>query len=129
MTAPSSVSAPPAAPAVRAGANLARGGKNSGTGAKMPVNRGFEVAASAETYLAIGVVVIIGLLIVPLPPLALDLLLVMSIGLSVLVLLVAISSNDPLEFSAFPSLLLLITLMRLGLNVSSTRLILSQGQA
>ena len=87
------------------------------------------VSASAETYLAIGVVVIVGLLIVPLPAPALDGLLALSIGLSILVLLVAISSNDPLEFSVFPSLLLLITLLRLGLNVSSTRLILSHGAA
>jgi len=55
--------------------------------------------------------------------------LALSIGLSILVLLVAISSNDPLEFSVFPSLLLLITLLRLGLNVSSTRLILSEAKA
>jgi flagellar biosynthesis protein FlhA len=87
------------------------------------------VTASAETYLAIGVVVIVGLLIVPLPSPVLDTMLALSIGLSILVLLVAISSNDPLEFSVFPSLLLLITLLRLGLNVSSTRLILSEGQA
>ncbi len=87
------------------------------------------VSASAETYLAIGVVIIVGLLIVPLPAMALDGLLALSIGLSILVLLVAISSNDPLEFSVFPSLLLLITLLRLGLNVSSTRLILSHGAA
>jgi flagellar biosynthesis protein FlhA len=87
------------------------------------------VGATAETYLAIGVVVIVGLLIVPLPAAALDALLALSIGLSILVLLVAVSSNDPLEFSVFPSLLLLITLLRLGLNVSSTRLILADGQA
>jgi flagellar biosynthesis protein FlhA len=87
------------------------------------------VTATAETYLAIGVVAIVGLLIVPLPPAVLDTMLALSIGLSILVLLVAISSNDPLEFSVFPSLLLLITLLRLGLNVSSTRLILSEAKA
>jgi flagellar biosynthesis protein FlhA len=87
------------------------------------------VGATAETYLALGVVVIVGLLIVPLPPPVLDAMLVLSIGLAILVLLVAISSNDPLEFSVFPSLLLLVTLLRLGLNVSSTRLILSEGRA
>ncbi|MEZ4588850.1 MAG: flagellar biosynthesis protein FlhA [Gemmatimonadales bacterium] len=86
-------------------------------------------AASAETYLAIGVVTIVALLIVPLPPVMLDALLALSIGLSILVLLVAISSNEPLDFSVFPSLLLLVTLLRLGLNVSSTRLILSTGHA
>ncbi len=101
-----------------------RGGKAGGKAGTKPV-----VSASAETYLAIGVVLIVGLLIVPLPAMALDGLLALSIGLSILVLLVAISSNDPLEFSVFPSLLLLITLLRLGLNVSSTRLILSHGSA
>ena len=103
------------------------GGKMAGPGKGTPAKP--AVSASAETYLAIGVVIIVGLLIVPLPAMALDGLLALSIGLSILVLLVAISSNDPLEFSVFPSLLLLITLLRLGLNVSSTRLILSHGAA
>ncbi len=110
----------PALPAPASG----RGGKAGGKAKTKPA-----VSASAETYLAIGVVIIVGLLIVPLPAMALDGLLALSIGLSILVLLVAISSNDPLEFSVFPSLLLLITLLRLGLNVSSTRLILSHGAA
>ena len=100
-----------------------KGGPPGGAKAKA------RASASAETYLAIGVVAIVGLLIVPLPAVVLDTMLALSIGLSVLVLLVAISSNDPLEFSVFPSLLLLITLLRLGLNVSSTRLILTQGRA
>ena len=59
----------------------------------------------------------------------LDALLALSIALSVVVLLVTVSTRDPLEFSIFPSLLLLLTLFRLGLNVSTTRLILSRGQA
>jgi len=83
----------------------------------------------AETGLAIGVVVIVSLLIVPLPALLLDALLALSLGLSVVVLLVTISTREPTEFSVFPSLLLLLTLLRLGLNVSSTRLILSEGTA
>ncbi len=111
----------------RGPALLPGGGKHSGAGRKSAPKQ--VVSASAETYLAIGVVVIVGLLIVPLPAVMLDGLLALSIGLSILVLLVAISSNDPLEFSVFPSLLLLITLLRLGLNVSSTRLILSHGAA
>jgi flagellar biosynthesis protein FlhA len=77
--------------------------------------------------LAIGVVVVVALLVMPLPPFLLDALLALSIALSIVILLVALSSRDPLEFSIFPSLLLLITLLRLGLNVSSTRLILSTG--
>ena len=84
---------------------------------------------SAETWLALGVVVIVALLVVPLPALLLDGLLTLSIALSILVLLVTLSTKDPLEFSIFPSLLLLLTLFRLGLNVATTRLILSEGSA
>ncbi|MEO8633740.1 MAG: flagellar biosynthesis protein FlhA [Gemmatimonadales bacterium] len=84
---------------------------------------------SAETWLALAVVVIVALLIVPLPPVMLDVLLATSLAISILVLLVTLSVSDPLEFSIFPSLLLLVTLLRLGLNVNSTRLILSQGHA
>jgi flagellar biosynthesis protein FlhA len=129
MTAPSAAAAPVRAGApgtVGTGAPPVKGKGKTGTGASAvkPV-----VSASAETYLAIGVVVIVSLLIVPLPPAVLDTMLALSIGLSILILLVAISSNDPLEFSVFPSLLLLITLLRLGLNVSSTRLILSEAKA
>jgi flagellar biosynthesis protein FlhA len=86
-------------------------------------------AASAETYLAIGVVSVVALLVVPLPPFMLDALLAVSFALSIVVLLVALSAKDALELNIFPSLLLLITLFRLGLNVSSTRLILSRGHA
>jgi len=84
---------------------------------------------TAEIGLAIAVVFIIALLILPLPGLLLDLFLVLSIGLSLVVLLVALYTVHPLDFSAFPSILLLLTLYRLALNVSSTRLILSEGEA
>jgi flagellar biosynthesis protein FlhA len=83
----------------------------------------------AETWLAIGVVVVVALLVMPLPPFMLDAFLALSMALSIVILLLALSVRDPLEFSVFPSLLLLITLLRLGLNVSSTRLILSTGHA
>ncbi len=83
----------------------------------------------SESWLALAVVLVVGLLVVPLPPVLLDGLLALSVALSVVVLLVTISTKDPLEFSIFPSLLLLLTLLRLGLNVSTTRLILSKGQA
>ena len=88
-----------------------------------------RAAPSAETWLALAVVVVVGLLIIPLPPLALDILLTFSLATSILILLVTVSTTDPLEFSIFPSLLLLITLLRLGLNVNSTRLILGTGHA
>ncbi len=83
----------------------------------------------AETWLALAVVVVVGLLVVPLPPVLLDGLLAVSLALSIVVLLVTLSTKDPLEFSIFPSLLLLLTLLRLGLNVATTRLILGKGEA
>src|SRR3954466_10183993 len=84
---------------------------------------------NAEVGLAIAVLSIVALLMVPLPGVILDLLLATSIGASLVVLLVSINTTDPLEFSGFPSLLLLLTLFRLALNVSTTRLILGQGHA
>ena len=83
----------------------------------------------AEIALAVAVVGIIALLIVPLPTVILDLLLAASIGSSLIVLLVSLNTTDPLEFSSFPQVLLILTLFRLALNVSSTRLILGQGHA
>jgi flagellar biosynthesis protein FlhA len=88
-----------------------------------------RMGGGAETWLALAVVVVVALLIVPLPMPVLDVLLATSLAISVLVLLVTLSISDPLEFSIFPSLLLLVTLLRLGLNVNSTRLILSHAQA
>src|SRR5438105_10919430 len=84
---------------------------------------------NAELLLGVGVVSIIALLMVPLPPVILDLLLAASIGSSLVILLVSLNTTDPLEFSAFPQVLLILTLFRLALNVSSTRLILGQGHA
>jgi flagellar biosynthesis protein FlhA len=68
------------------------------------------------------------LMIVPLPPIILDLLLSVDIGLAVVLLFTAIYVKQPVEFSVFPSLLLLLTLIRLSLNVASTRLVLLHGQ-
>jgi len=75
-----------------------------------------------------AVVAVVLLMIVPLPPLLLDLLLSVDIGLAVVLLLTAIYVRQPVEFSVFPSLLLLLTLLRLSLNVASTRLVLMHGQ-
>jgi|694.fasta_scaffold64634_3 flagellar biosynthesis protein FlhA len=69
------------------------------------------------------------LLVVPVPAVMLDLLLAASIGISLLMLLIIIYVKDPPEFSAFPTLLLAVTLYRLALNVASTRLILTEGHA
>jgi flagellar biosynthesis protein FlhA len=83
----------------------------------------------AEVVLAFAVLFIVGLLMVPVPGVLLDLFLATSIGMSLIVMLVALYTTNPLDFSAFPSLLLLLTLFRLALNVCSTRLILTEGHA
>lgn len=80
-----------------------------------------------EVALALGVIGIIVLLILPIPPFILDLLLAISIASSVLILMTALLLKKPLEFTAFPTVLLVTTLYRLGLNVASTRLILGHG--
>jgi flagellar biosynthesis protein FlhA len=74
-----------------------------------------------------GVLGVVTILVVPLPPVLLDLLIVLNLTLSLLVLLVAMYVRRPLEFSVFPSLLLVATLYRLSLNVAATRLILLHG--
>lgn len=73
------------------------------------------------------VVVIVLFLVIPLPATVLDVLLILNIALSIMILMITMNISEPLEFSIFPSLLLITTLFRLGLNVSSTRLILRDG--
>jgi flagellar biosynthesis protein FlhA len=99
------------------------------TSAALPMSLPVEPGKKAEVALAVAVVLILALIVVPLPPIMLDLFLAASIGLSLVVLLVSLYTTDPLEFSSFPALLLLLTLFRIGLNVSSTRLILTQAHA
>lgn len=76
-----------------------------------------------------GVILIVVMLIIPLPPGMLSFLIIINISLALLVLLVTMNMREALDFSIFPSLLLILTLFRLGLNVSTTRSILSQGEA
>lgn len=80
-----------------------------------------------DIALAIGILVILAVLIVPLPSIILDLFLAISITLSILILMTALFIQTPIEFSAFPTVLLISTMMRLSLNLASTRLILSHG--
>jgi flagellar biosynthesis protein FlhA len=80
-----------------------------------------------DIALAVGVMTILVVLILPLPPVLLDLFLAVSIILSVLVLMTALFIHTPLEFSAFPTVLLIATMLRLALNLASTRLILARG--
>jgi flagellar biosynthesis protein FlhA len=76
-----------------------------------------------------SVILIVAMLIIPFPSWMLSVLIIINISLALLVLLTSMNMNEPLQFSIFPSLLLLLTLFRLGLNVSTTRSILSKGEA
>ena len=80
-----------------------------------------------DLALAFGVLTILVVLILPLPAVVLDLFLAISITLSILILMTALFIQTPLEFSAFPTVLLISTMLRLSLNLASTRLILSHG--
>lgn len=82
-----------------------------------------------DILVGFGIIGIILMIIIPLPPFLLDIMLAINIGLSVLILLMTIFSTSILELSIFPTILLVTTLFRLGLNISSTRLILGQGYA
>ena len=77
----------------------------------------------------VGIVMIVVMLVVPLPPVVLDLLIAANIAGALLVLLTAMSVERPLDFAAFPAVLLVMTLFRLALNVSATRLVLLDGYA
>lgn len=80
-----------------------------------------------DIALALGILTILVVLILPLPSVVLDLFLAISITLSILILMTALFIQTPLEFSAFPTILLISTMLRLSLNLASTRLILSRG--
>lgn len=84
---------------------------------------------NSDIYIALAAVAIVVMMVVPIPPIFLDILLTLNIAIALIVLLVSMYTVQPLQFSIFPSLLLLVTLFRLSLNVSSTRLILLHGFA
>ena len=88
-----------------------------------------SVGAAAELGVPLAVLAIVLAMVTPLPAFLMDLLIVINITLSVVVLLVAMYILKPVEFSVFPTALLLMTLFRLGLNVSSARLILVNGNS
>ncbi len=83
----------------------------------------------SDILVALAVITIVVMMIIPLPPVILDIFLALNITLALIVVMVAIYNVEPLQFSVFPSLLLITTLFRLALNVSSTRLILLEGYA
>ncbi|WP_420724608.1 MULTISPECIES: flagellar biosynthesis protein FlhA [unclassified Hwanghaeella] len=82
---------------------------------------------SPELFLPIGIMAILVLLLIPLPTWLLDLSLTISITLAVVILMTVVFIQSPLELTSFPTILLISTMLRLGLNVASTRLILSEG--
>ncbi|MBL6988394.1 MAG: flagellar biosynthesis protein FlhA [Bacteriovoracaceae bacterium] len=82
---------------------------------------------NSETAITLGLVLVLAVMIIPIPPFVLDLLLSMTLSFSIIVLLVSVYSKRPLDFSTFPSVLLATTLFRLSLNVASTRNILLRG--
>lgn len=88
-----------------------------------------KLANSLNIGIAFVVMSIIGMIIIPLPSMLLDFLLVMNISLGILILVLTLFTRSVLDFLSFPTMLLITTMMRLGLNISSTRLILSEGDA
>ncbi|MCG6206313.1 flagellar biosynthesis protein FlhA [Rhodopseudomonas sp. HC1] len=99
-----------------------------GTGGGLPSFKDIvEMLKRGDLALAFGVLTILVVLILPLPAIVLDLFLAISITLSILILMTALFIQAPLEFSSFPTVLLISTMLRLSLNMASTRLILSHG--
>ncbi len=91
------------------------------------VNEIVEIIRQSNAGLAIGVVIILAVLILPMPAMLLDILLAFSMVFSVMILMTALFIQTPLEFSAFPTVLLVSAMFRLALNLASTRLILADG--
>ena len=91
------------------------------------IKRFDKITKNTDLFIAFSLLAILAVMIVPLPPIMLDLALTFSLALSLLILLTSVYIKRALEFTSFPSLLLMTTLFRLGLNVATTRLILSHG--
>lgn len=90
----------------------------------------FRSSGGAQAKILVGpvlILMILSMMVLPLPPFLLDLLFTFNIAVSIMVLLVAMFTRKPLDFAAFPSILLFSTLLRLGLNVASTRIVLLKG--
>jgi len=90
---------------------------------------GFSFSHYSDILLAVGLVLILVVMIIPMPPFLMDLMLTLDVSIGLLILVVVLYTTEPLQFSVFPGLLLMVTLFRLSLNVASTRLILSEGYA
>ncbi|MBK5240418.1 flagellar biosynthesis protein FlhA [Clostridium sp.] len=92
-------------------------------------NTRFKLKNNLDILVAFGVIGIVLMIIIPLPPKILDVIIAMNITLAVVILLLTMFTTEVLQFSVFPTLLLITTLLRLGLNISSTRLILTEAYA
>ncbi|AKC63443.1 flagellar biosynthesis protein FlhA [Clostridium sporogenes] len=92
-------------------------------------NRRFKIKNNIDIIAAFGVIGIVLMIIIPLPSSILDVLLALNITFSVVIILITMFTTEVLQFSSFPTLLLITTLFRLGLNISSTRLILRDAYA
>ncbi|MEY8239567.1 MAG: flagellar biosynthesis protein FlhA [Cycloclasticus sp.] len=88
-----------------------------------------SLGAKSELGLVLAIVVVLMLLFTPVPPVILDILLIVNFSLALTILFLAIFTDKPTSFSTFPSMLLIATLFRLALNISATRLILDNGDA
>ncbi|WP_252233992.1 flagellar biosynthesis protein FlhA [Clostridium sp. ZS1] len=92
-------------------------------------NKRLDIRNNLDVLVAAGVICIVLMMIIPLPKTLLDVLLAFNITLSVVIIIITMFTTNVLQLSVFPTLLLITTLFRLGLNISSTRLILSEGDA
>src|SRR5437868_10531198 len=103
-------------------------GQGAGTGTSFPsLGEIGDILKRGDLALAFGVLTILVVLILPLPSIVLDLFLAISITVSILILMTSLFIQAPLEFSAFRTVLLISTMLRLSLNMASTRLILAPG--
>jgi flagellar biosynthesis protein FlhA len=106
------------------GTNAATGGGGGGAAA---FGQAFNFIKRGEIALALGLVAVLSVLIFPMPSWLLDISLAFSITVSILILMTVLFIEKPLDFSSFPTMLLLVTMLRLALNLASTRLILTHG--
>ena len=86
-----------------------------------------NLTKNSDLAVAIGLMLILSIIVIPIPPFILDLLIALTLAITVMILFISVYITKPLEFSTFPSLLLIITLFRISLNVASTRNILLRG--
>jgi len=108
-------------------ADVARNNEPAGRGLKLLPLQGMLLGESRSIAIALGVIVVIIMLVIPLPTPLLDALMAFNLILALLVLLIVLNIRKPTDFSLFPTILLVLTVFSLALNVSSTRLILTQG--